>query len=441
MMIVARDILESSSPFMGYAYSYPHKSAYRRLEPAVSLSKAWEREPSDSLFLYLHVPFCEYRCGFCNLFTLAGADSVLTTRYLRQLRVEARNVQNALANTRFARVAIGGGTPTFLNDGELVELLDIASEMLGSQACDVPASCEASPASLTKQKAKLLKTWGVSRISLGVQSFNEAESRQLGRPQWTKDVARAIDFARQQSFPVLNLDLIYGIEGQSLTSWMRTVETAVAYRPEELYLYPLYVRPLTGLGRLPKAPDDNRLEHYRTARAALLAAGYLQKSLRMFCLPTTDHTEGPVYCCQTDGMVGLGCGARSYTTSLHYSTEFAVGRSGVRSILHDYLGREPQEFQAASHGYVLNCDDQRRRYVIQSLLQVEGLLRYLYRDRFGADVLTHLPLIRELSESGLTGESPDRIYLTAAGLERSDAIGPWLYSPAVRQRMEAFACL
>jgi oxygen-independent coproporphyrinogen III oxidase len=440
-MIFARDILESSSPFWGYAYSYPHKSAYRRLEPAVSLSEAWKRERSDSLFLYLHVPFCEYRCGFCNLFTLAGADSVLTIRYLRQVRAEARRVRNALANAHFARVAIGGGTPTFLTEGELVELLDIAAEMLGGSACDVPASCEASPSTLTQEKAKLLKSWGVSRISLGVQSFDEAESRRLGRPQWIKDVAQAIDFAREQSFPVLNLDLIYGIEGQTLSSWMRSVETAVAYRPEELYLYPLYVRPLTGLGRLPMAFDDNRLEHYRTARAALLAAGYLQKSLRMFCLPTRDQTEGPVYCCQTDGMVGLGCGARSYTTSLHYSTEFAVGRSGVRSILYDYLGREPQEFQAASHGYVLDCDDQRRRYVIQSLLQKEGLLRAPYRDRFGADVLTHLPQIRELSESGLADESPDRVCLTAVGLERSDAIGPWLYSPAVRQRMEAFTCL
>jgi oxygen-independent coproporphyrinogen-3 oxidase len=140
-------------------------------------------------------------------------------------------------------------------------------------------------------------------------------------------------------------------------------------------------------------------------------------------------------------MVGLGCGARSYTRSLHYSTEFAVGRSGVRSILQDYLRREPQEFAAALHGYVLDCDDQRRRYAIQTLLQVGGISRTSYRERFASDVLADLPQLSELGALGMATVSPDRICLTAMGLERSDAIGPWLYSPQVKQRMEEFTCL
>ena len=434
-------ILMSESPFFGYSYSYPHKSAYRELAPPVALADAWQDERRDALFLYLHVPFCEFRCGFCNLFTLANAESGWTGAYLHQLRAEATAVRSILKDARFARVAIGGGTPTYLNERELAELLDIAGTLLGGAATGVPASCEASPATLTPQKAHLLRQWGVDRVSLGVQTFDDVESRQLGRPQSAADVHRAIDIARQESFPVLNLDLIYGLQGQSLSSWMHAVATAIDHRPEEIYLYPLYIRELTGLGRISAVPSDNRLTQYREGREALLAAGYRQTSLRMFQLRSSDSGPGPVYCCQTDGMVGLGCGARSYTRALHYSTEFAVGRTGVRNILSDYLNRRQTDFLAAYQGYLLDDDDQRRRYVIQSLLQAEGMSEFAYRDRFGSDFRTDLPQLDHLLELDLAITAHDHFQLTTTGLERSDAIGPWLYSDRVRQLMEDFTCL
>jgi coproporphyrinogen III oxidase-like Fe-S oxidoreductase len=434
-------MLTAESPFFGYSYSYPHKSAYRRLSPPVPLDKAWQRERRDALFLYLHVPFCEFRCGFCNLFTLANAEAGWTAAYLRQLRAEAAAVRSSLGDARFARMAIGGGTPTYLSCQELGELLEIAGMLLGGAATNIPVSCEASPATLSPEKARLLKQRGVDRISLGVQTFDDAESRRFGRPQSATEVHRAIAAVREMSFRVLNLDLIYGAQEQSLAAWLETIAAAIDNRPEEIYLYPLYIRELTGLGRIRATASDDRLVHYREARAALLGAGFQQTSLRMFQRRSAGACEGPHYCCQTDGMIGLGCGARSYTQALHYSTEFAVGRGGVRTILKDYLSREQGEFFAAQHGYVLDVDDQRRRYVIQSLLQSEGITWSGYRQRFGGDFLTDLPQLQELLPLGLASTTPDRFQLTTSGLERSDAIGPWLYSHRVRRLMEDFRCL
>jgi oxygen-independent coproporphyrinogen-3 oxidase len=139
-------------------------------------------------------------------------------------------------------------------------------------------------------------------------------------------------------------------------------------------------------------------------------------------------------------MVGLGCGARSYTRALHYSTEFAVGRTGVRAILSDYLARDEQQFSSARYGILLNPDEQRRRYVIQSLLQSEGLLLGDYRSQFRSDVLLDLPQLADLVEGSLATIDQHRLNLTAAGLERSDQIGPWLYSECVRRQMEQFEC-
>ncbi len=433
--------LNTATPFVSYAYAYPHKSAYRRLAPPIPLDQLWAAESQDSLFLYLHIPFCEYRCGFCNLFTLANARESLVDDYLRQLAVEVEVLRSIVPQARFSRVAFGGGTPTFLTERELERLLDITRTIAGRPPIEVPVSCEASPATLTQAKASLLRDWGVDRVSLGVQSFLDQESRLLGRPQTAKQVDQAIDAVRHAGIPTLNLDLIFGGPAQTLDSWTWSIAKAIEYRPQEIYLYPLYVREQTGLGRTNTTPNNLQMEAYRIGRDQLLQEGYRQRSLRMFQLPGTGDTAAPTYCCQSDGMIGLGCGARSYTRRLHYSTEFAVGRSGVRAILADYLSRRSEQFRIAAHGFRLNEEERRRRYVIQSLLQATGLDRRDYQVRFGGDVLAHLPQLYELPDRGLAELTSAALKLTPRGLELSDAIGPWLYSQRVRALMEEFECL
>src|SRR6185312_6142572 len=101
------------SPYQGYLYAYPHKTAYRRLEPRRDLREVWRDEPRDALFGYVHVPFCEMRCGFCNLFTRANPAAEQVTAYLAQLRRQAAAVRESIGeDATFAQLAIGGGTPT-----------------------------------------------------------------------------------------------------------------------------------------------------------------------------------------------------------------------------------------------------------------------------------------------------------------------------------------
>jgi oxygen-independent coproporphyrinogen-3 oxidase len=138
-------------------------------------------------------------------------------------------------------------------------------------------------------------------------------------------------------------------------------------------------------------------------------------------------------------MVGLGCGARSYTRGLHYSTEYAVGARSVREILDAYVARPDESFGLADHGYSLGPEDQRRRYVIQSLLSGEGLVWAPYAHRFGSEVLDDLPELIDLEALGLVARTEAGLSLTEDGLERSDAIGPWLYSTEVQRLMEDYS--
>jgi oxygen-independent coproporphyrinogen III oxidase len=134
----------------------------------------------------------------------------------------------------------------------------------------------------------------------------------------------------------------------------------------------------------------------------------------------------------------LGCGARSYTSTLHYASDYAVSAPNVKAILADYIKQPDEVFDAAQHGFRLNADEQRRRYLLQSLLQVEGVEFGAYRARFGTDVLQDFPMLGQLVQNELANVTPEGLRLTPAGLEKSDAIGPWLHSPTVHARMEAY---
>jgi oxygen-independent coproporphyrinogen-3 oxidase len=423
-------------PYEAYVYAYPHKTAYRPLDPRPSLREVWAQERTDSLFLYLHVPFCEMRCGFCNLFTRTGAPAELVTSYLDALQRQAEAIRQALPHeARFVTTAIGGGTPTYLEAAELARLLDLAEQTMGADFSTTPLGIETSPATATPDRLAVLAERGTTRISIGVQSFIDAEARAALRPQRRTEVETALAAIREAAFRTLNIDLIYGIDGQTPDTWRHSLDAALAWRAEEIYLYPLYVRPLTGLGVLGRDWDDQRLGLYRQGRDHLLAAGYEQVSMRMFRLPGTD--SGTEYCCQSDGMVGLGCGARSYTSRLHYSFEYAVGVRHVRAIIDDFVRLPRTAFDVANVGFALDDLERRRRHLIQSLLQAEGLDRAAYKTRFGADVLDDFAL-DAFAERGWVADDSAHVRLTPEGLARSDAIGPALFSGRARDLMDSY---
>jgi oxygen-independent coproporphyrinogen-3 oxidase len=264
-------------------------------------------------------------------------------------------------------------------------------------------------------------------------------------------VDRALAAIRAAGVPALNIDLMYGIAGQTARTWDASLRAALSWHPEEVYLYPLYVRPLTGLGRRGHGHDtdwdEQRMRLYRQGRDTLRAAGYRQLSMRHFHHDgvTRPPAPGPAraeraprstdYSCQDDGMVGLGCGARSYTRDLHYSFDYAVSVGGVRAVIADYLARPAGDFAYAEVGFALDEGERRRRWLVKTLLRSEGVDRAAWRARFGGDVTDAVPHLAHLAERGWLTEDAATVRLTDEGLAHSDAVGPWLVSDAVQAAM------
>ncbi|MFD1261839.1 STM4012 family radical SAM protein [Entomomonas asaccharolytica] len=430
-------LIEQGEYYKGYTYAYPHKTSYRHFEP-ISLESAWSVEDKSQLFLYAHIPFCGMRCGFCNLFTTANPKLTLTKAYIEALTIQAKVTYEALGEqARFSRFALGGGTPTYLLAEELQLLFDALAVFKLDYAA-IPSSVETSPATVTLDRLAILKNYHIKRISMGVQSFSETEIKSVGRGQSNQEVIQAIEKIRKFDFPLLNLDLIYGLAHQDPKSWAKSLQTTLSFEPEEIFLYPLYVRPLTGIGKFGFSWDDERLRLYQQGRDTLLNAGYEQISMRYFRKPMVNQIEPADYCCQQDGMVGLGCGARSYTRELHYSNEYAVGRKGIKAILESYNSRTEADFKQISYGFKMDEDTQKRRFILQSILHMSGLSIELYQKCFASSPFTDYPQLAKLVALQLIEDKQSCWKLTQRGLELADLIGPWFYAPDIEQRMNSY---
>jgi oxygen-independent coproporphyrinogen-3 oxidase len=247
--------------------------------------------------------FAKCAAVFCNLTEVAGRASRLE-RYLDALHDEALEVRRSLPRASFAQMAIGGGTPTILPLPALERVLDIAAAT-GADSRLIPCSVEMSPATVDDEKLALLRSRGVSRVSIGVQSFEAAEVRSVLRPQNAEVVRRALSAIAAAGFPAFNVDLIYGLPGQTNQTFAKSIEAAVDHGVTELYLYPLYVRPHTSLGKRGTEWPDLRRHLYTRARDLLRSRGFVQCSMRRFRSPSAMPDPVTLYRCQNDGMVGL----------------------------------------------------------------------------------------------------------------------------------------
>jgi len=429
--------LDLGRPYQGYAYSYPHKSAYRPFAQPRPLREIWTDADRARPFLYIHLPFCEMRCGFCNLFTTANPKDDLVTRYLDALSREANTFAETVVPGTVRQMAVGGGTPTYLEPEALDRLFVMARTLFGANPAAIPCSVETSPKTATPERLAVLNAQGVERLSIGIQSFDHAETRAMGRPQTPELAQTALDAIREAGDFSLNIDLIYGAANQTEVSFRAAIRRALDWDPESLYLYPLYIRPRTGLDGRADVWDAQRLSLYRAGRDYLLAEEYEQVSMRHFRRIGTTSRQSE-YTCQEDGMIGLGAGARSYTTGTHYSRDFAVSRRGVLSIIEAYCNEDRDDFAHAHQGCNLGASDAVRRYVMKSILNCNGLDISRFTELFGAAPEATLPALGRLLDAGYLTENGRRLVPTAVGLEWSDAIGPYLYSGQVMERMGAF---
>lgn len=416
------------SRYVSYMYSYPHKTAYRTLTPPVSLSPYLERLEGREASLYFHIPFCAHKCGYCNLFSQQCCDAERISLYLHTMRRQAEQLSVAAQALKFTSFAVGGGTPLILDEGQLEELFCLA-ELFGVHPSRVFTSVETSPEYTQKSVLRQLRARGVERLSMGVQSFNETELKKLKRRPGLGTVVGALENIVEAGFPQFNLDLIYGIEGQTVESFMRSLNTALTYRPNELFIYPLYVRPGTRINV--RSTDDIGYAIYKSARELLVGQGFVQTSMRRFVRRETTETE---FSCGDEVMLSCGAGGRSYLGNLHYATPYAVRQQAIADEIDHYI--RTTDFMTAANGFLLSTEEMQIRFIIKNLMYYRGVDLAEYEKRFGEKPDRNL--FREFTDRGWIEETGRIVRLTEEGMAYSDYIGQAFISPVVRKLMSEY---
>jgi putative oxygen-independent coproporphyrinogen III oxidase len=270
-----------------------------------------------SFGVYLHVPFCLTRCHYCDFVTYTGMEG-LRRPYAAALLEEAAMAAAALgpAPPAVTSVFVGGGTPTLLPVGDLARVLTRLRELLPF-APGAEVTVEANPETVDQAVAEGLAGAGVTRVSMGAQSFDDRVLAALGRAHDAGRVAAAVAALRAAGVPAVNLDLIYGGPGEDAASWSATLAAAVALAPEHLSAYALTIEPATKFGRLVAAgrmaepAEDDLADRYEVACATLAAAGYAHYEVSNWARGAHASRHNLTYW-RRGRFLGLGAGAHEF---------------------------------------------------------------------------------------------------------------------------------
>jgi len=275
----------------------------------------------EPVSVYIHIPFCTHRCGYCDFNTYAGLEEFLPS-YAQAVCQEIL-VLSTGDNQRLpiGTIYFGGGTPSLLTAADLEMILScLDNYFLVMKSIEI--SLEANPGTVTKTYLNQLNSLGVNRLSLGMQSSNDDELALLERQHSYMDVLNAVEWSRAAGINNLNLDLIYGLPFQGLKPWMDNVEAALCLNPEHLSLYALTIEENTPIyrkvksGVFPEPDPDLVADMYEHASKRLVDAGYIQYEISNWCL---GDQKGGMFTCRHNlqywrnlPYLGLGAGAHGF---------------------------------------------------------------------------------------------------------------------------------
>jgi oxygen-independent coproporphyrinogen-3 oxidase len=416
---------------------YPPRQAYRELPNGVDVPSLVESSlaRSDLVNLYIHVPFCQQICAYCNLYTVARHND-LHRSYITAVTAEIESVASQLAGKTVRTVYVGGGTPSLFEPALLHELLASATRVLGFTLDTVPeVAIEVAPETATASRLADLRQAGFTRVNLGVQSVEPLELASVGRPNAQHTVLRSVEGAMNTGFRNVCVDLIYGLAGQSLETWRRSLDQVIERQPETVCAYPLTLRPGTGFHRRGyRAVDDaEQYRKYDHANRSLREAGYVQETHVRWVIPGRGGYLQKQYHWACEPLVGFGAGARSYLWNLDVRNGYSLQKRDAALL--EYMRRVPGR-SPVTDGFIMDDDERRRKAVILGLNHLD---RSNFRDLYGEDPVDCFPTqLGALFDLGLLEVDDEHLALTELGVRHRDVAVQGLFSERVRSLVESF---
>lgn len=361
--------------------------------------------------LYVHIPFCVQKCNYCDFLSFR-ADEETRDKYVRQLINEIRSWSEILSECEVQSLFFGGGTPSVLKEEQTSDIMEALYRSFAF-AGDAEISTEANPGTLTREKLALYHTLGFNRLSMGLQSTDNAELKMLGRIHTYEEFERNFHDAREAGFENINVDLISAIPGQTLLSWESCLNKTAALGPEHISAYSLILEEGTPMGdhpeRWPQLPDeDTERDMYERTEEILVGYGYERYEISNYARPGKACRHNIGYW-TGDPYIGFGLGASSFFMNTRFScvddmTSYLKGISYV-----------PEERITEKKAM--------EEYMILGLRMMKGVEAGAFAQKFHKDLWeVYGPVLKRYLDLGLLVQKDDRITLTRNGISVSNQI-------------------
>jgi oxygen-independent coproporphyrinogen-3 oxidase len=366
------------------------------------------RQDRNQLGIYIHVPFCSAICNYCN-FNRGLLDGDLKQRYVDAVEQDIRRQGDGVpADT----IYFGGGTPSLLEPDEIARLIQ-ASRAAFAVAGDAEVTLEMNPETATLERLRGFRAAGITRLSMGVQSFRDEELRRLGRIHDAARAREAVRLARSAGFDNISLDLMMWLPQQTVAQWLTSVEALIAAAPDHASLYILELYPNAPLKEdmaragWSQAPDDDAAEMYLQGLARLDAAGYTQYEISNVARPGRASRHNLKYW-QDGAWMAFGCGAHGTRHGRRWRNV-----SGTE----DYIQRIASQQETATDVRVLTEQDRLEEALFTGLRLTDGLHLREIDAAFRVDVWERYgAALQQFVSAGILERSTEVLRLTREGM-------------------------
>ena len=365
--------------------------------------------------IYLHIPFCKKRCIYCDFFSTTRKEQ--KTAYIRALCHELTDRKNYLKGEPIETIYLGGGTPSQLAKEDFEAIFSHIYKVY-KVTPNAEITLEANPDDLTSEYISMLRTFPFNRISMGIQTFQETTLKQLQRRHTADQAIRAFQGCRTAGFQNISIDLMYGLPGETLTSWKKDLKQALSLHPEHISAYHLIYEEGTPLWKLreqhkvEEADEDLSVSLFGTLIDELTTAGYEHYEISNFCKPGMYSQHNTSY---WQGISYLGCGPSAHSFNGD-SREWNVAS------LNQYLSSVEQG-QRQHETEQLDTHTRYNEYIITGLRTMWGISTEELKNKFGNRLWKYcLEQAKPYLENGKLELHDNRLKLTREGIFISDGI-------------------
>lgn len=367
--------------------------------------------------LYIHVPFCSSKCNYCDFNSYAGKLD-MAGEYFDCMKKEIELYHDEMQYNLIDTIFIGGGTPTCVDHGFIGEILAACrSAYKVSDTCEI--TIESNPGTLDEEKLAAYKSYGINRLSTGLQAYQGNLLKYLGRQHSAQDFISGVEAAKNAGFVNINADVIFGIPGQTMEDWKETLNVLVEAGITHVSAYSLKIEEGTKFGdmlesgNLIQAEDELDRKMYHYAIEFLNKNGFSQYELSNFAKEGYECKHNLTYWRCID-YLGLGAGAHSYLQDIRFSNEYSI---------EDYISVLKKGKKPVDERYQVDFCERMSEYMFLGLRLTKGISKTDFLDEFNQDIfIRYADVIDKLKKKRLIETAGEVVKLTPLGLDLANQV-------------------